>query len=135
MKRTVIIMILCAVLALSLAGCGGTKAETTEPTEAPAATAAPTEAPAATAAPTEAPAATAEPEKADSETAALVEKILAMEGQPVEDLYALVGQPNSSDYTPSCLVTGGQDGQLEYDGFTVYTLVQPDGTETIYFCE
>ena len=135
MKRKILIPILCVVLALSLTGCDGAKAETTEPTEAPAATAAPTEAPAATPAPTEAPAATAAPEKADSETAALVEKILAMEGQPVEDLYALVGQPTSSDYTPSCLVTGGQDGQLEYDGFTVYTLVQPDGTETIYYCE
>ena len=135
MRRYILIPILCAVLVLSLAGCGGTKAETAGPTEAPAVTAAPTEAPAAAPSPTEAPAAAAAPEKADSETAALVEKILAMEGQPVEDLYALVGQPNSSDYTPSCLVTGGQDGQLEYDGFTVYTLVRPDGTETIYYCE
>ena len=28
-----------------------------------------------------------------------------------------------------------EDGQLEYDGFTVYTQRQPDGTETIYYCE
>ena len=125
MKRNILIPILCVVLSLSLAGCGGTKAESTSPTEAPEITQAPTQAPSVTEA----------PEAGGSDVAALVEKILSMEGQPVEDLYALVGQPNSSDYTPSCLVTGGEDGQLEYDGFTVYTLVQPDGTETIYFCE
>ena len=27
------------------------------------------------------------------------------------------------------------DGVLPYDGFTVYTLVQPDGTETVYDVE
>ena len=32
-------------------------------------------------------------------------------------------------------VTGGKDGVLPYDGFTVYTLVQPDGTETVYDVE
>ena len=104
----------------------GEEAETPAVTEAPQATQAPA---------TEAPAQPETAPAAADETAALVEKILAMEGQPVEDLYDLVGEPNSSDYTSSCLVTGGKDGQLEYDGFTVYTLVQPDGTETIYYCE
>ena len=131
MKKYVVLL-LCAGLALSLIGCGGAKTETAAPTDTPAATAVP-----ATAAPTaaEESAAPAPTEAPGADTAALVEKILAMEGQPVEDLYALVGEPNSSDYTPSCLVMGGQDGQLEYDGFTVYTLVQPDGSETIYYCE
>ena len=32
-------------------------------------------------------------------------------------------------------ITGGKDGVLPYDGFTVYTLVQPDGTETVYDVE
>ena len=134
MKKHILISVIC-VLALCLAGCGGSAAESTQPTEAPAVTAAPTATPALTEAPAPVPAETAAPEDTGSETAALVEQILSMEGQPVDDLYALVGQPNSSDYTSSCLVTGGKDGQLEYDGFTVYTLVQPDGTETIYYCE
>ena len=42
--------------------------------------------------------------------------------KPVEDLYALVGQPESSDYAPSCLAEGGEDGNLYYADFTVYTL-------------
>ena len=36
MKKTITIL-LCALLVLSLAGCGGTKAESAEPTAAPAA--------------------------------------------------------------------------------------------------
>ena len=130
MKKTLSIL-LCALLIAALAGCGGSKAETPAgPTQTPAVTEAPeaTDAPAVTEAP-------AEPSPDGNGTAELVAKILTMVGQPVEDLYDLIGQPKSSDYTPSCLVTGGQDGQLEYDGFTVYTLVQPDGTETIYDCE
>ena len=136
MKKTITIL-LCAMLVLSLVGCGGTKAESTalsSPTE--------TEVPAVTHAPTatEVPTATAAPPESDngregSDVSALVEQILAMVGQPVEDLYDLIGRPTGNvDYTSSCLVTGGKDGQLEYDGFTVYTLVQPDGTETIYDC-
>jgi len=121
MKKTFTIL-LFTLLVLTLAACGGTKAESTEPDAAPAVT----EAPAATEAP-------AESDTAD--VSALVEQILAMTGQPVEDLYELIGRPTGNvDYTSSCLVTGGKDGQLEYDGFTVYTLVQPDGTETIYDC-
>ena len=133
MKKTITIL-LCALLVLSLAGCGGAKAESAEPTAAPAAA----ETPAATEAPavTVAPDASVTPAESDTcDVSALVEQILAMVGQPVEDLYDLVGQPTGNvDYTSSCLVTGGKDGQLEYDGFTVYTLVQPDGTETIYDC-
>lgn len=132
MKR-ILALALCVLLAAALTGCGGAKPAET-PAAAPAATEAPkpTEAPAA---PTEAPAAPTEA-PAVNETAELVEKILAMKGRPVADLYALVGEPTGAvDYTPSCLVTGGKDGQLEYDGFTVYTLVQPDGSETIYDCE
>ena len=42
--------------------------------------------------------------------------------KPVEDLYALIGQPESSDYAPSCLTEGGEDGNLYYADFIVYTL-------------
>ena len=113
---------------LSLAACG--KEETPAPTAAPAAPAAPvaTEAPAPTAAPapTEAPA--AEPELSDFEKAES-----CIDGS-VEDLFALIGEPNSSDYAPSCLggvATGGEDGMLYYDGFIVYTY-RENGEESVY---
>lgn len=39
---------------------------------------------------------------------------------PVSELYQAIGEPLSSDYASSC--TGpGQDGELNYDGFKVYT--------------
>ena len=97
-------------------------------TEQPADPAA--ETPAPTQAVTEAP---AEQTKDVTET---VEAIRAMIGQPVQDLYDFIGEPTGgTDYGPSCLVTGGQDGQLFYDGFCVYTLVKPDGSESIYDIE
>lgn len=135
--KKMIVVLLCLALLPALAACGA-------PAEAPAAPA-PTEAPAAAApeapAPAEetpAPAEAAEETPAGEETqdpAEIVARILEMQGQPVEDLIDWLGEPESREYSSSCLVEGGQDGQLCYDGFTVYTLVQPDGTETIYDCE
>ena len=117
--KKIIALLLAALMAFALAGCGG-NAETPAPTEAPA---------------TEAP---AEPEEndAEDEAAALVEQVLALKGQPVQELYDAIGMPTGeAEYASSCLVTGGKDGVLPYDGFTVYTLVQPDGTETVYDVE
>ena len=51
----------------------------------------------------------------------------------VEELYDLIGQPESSDYAPSCLGPG-EDGNLYYDGFTVYTY-RENGTETVRVVE
>ena len=134
--KKIIALLLAALMAFALAGCGG-NAETPAPTEAPA-----TEAPAATEAQAvEEPAATeapAEPEEngTEDEVAALVEQVLALKGQPVQELYDAIGMPTGeAEYASSCLVTGGKDGVLPYDGFTVYTLVQPDGTETVYDVE
>ena len=54
---------------------------------------------------------------------------------PVEDLYALIGEPESSDYAPSCLNPEvGEDGNLYYDGFIVYTYREGD-TETVSYVE
>ncbi len=55
------------------------------------------------------------------------------EGKNVSELYALIGQPNSSDYAPSCLVEG-EDGMLYYDGFVVYT-TREGNVETVYYVE
>ena len=135
--KKMITVLLCAAMLAALAACGA-------PAEAPAAPA-PTEAPAAAApeapAPDEEKPSPAEPaEEAPSgeetlDPSEIVARILEMKGQPVEDLIDWLGEPESREYSSSCLVEGGQDGQLSYDGFTVYTLVQPDGTETIYDCE
>ncbi len=52
-------------------------------------------------------------------------------GHPVSELYAAIGRPISSDYAPSCLVENGEDGELVYEGFVVYTEKGPD-FETVY---
>ena len=52
----------------------------------------------------------------------------------VSELYALIGEPESSDYAPSCLVEGGEDGMLYYDGFVVYTTREGD-EESVYYVE
>ncbi len=72
-----------------------------------------------------------EPEKpAESEPSAY-EQALALVEQNVNELYALIGQPNDSMYADSCLGEG-EDGELYYDGFTVYTFRDLEGFEKIY---
>lgn len=96
----------------------------TQPVEAPPALEpAPEE---AHAAPVEEPAAPAEKPAADPKATAA-----NLVGRPVSELYAAIGQPVSSDYAPSCLVEGGEDGELTYNGFTVYTVKDASG-ETVY---
>ena len=50
--------------------------------------------------------------------------------KPLSELQAEIGEPLSVTYVSSCLIPGGQDGELHYDGFTVYTVKSGD-TETI----
>ena len=133
--KKLIVFFLCIALAFALIGCGGSS--TSEPSAAPApATAAPPPDPPAVTE-TSAPEPTETPFADDADdAAATVALVLELKDHPVEELYDLIGEPTGDKtYTSSCLVTGGQDGVLEYDGFTVYTLVMPDGTETVYDCE
>ena len=53
---------------------------------------------------------------------------------PVSELYAAIGQPISSDYAPGCLAEGenGEDGELYYDGFIVYTGRSSTQEEFVY---
>lgn len=126
MKQAIAIVLSLTML-LALAACGASNEPASQ-------TAAPTEAAQATSKPAEASA--SEQEAPDTvDVAEIVEQVRAMQGQPVQDLIDWLGEPLSRDYSSSCLVDGGQDGQLDYDGFTVYTLVEPDGTETIYDAE
>ena len=55
------------------------------------------------------------------------EKALAesMIGEEVSKLIEAIGEPDSADYASSCLGPG-EDGELQYDGFTVYTYKEGD---------
>ena len=52
-------------------------------------------------------------------------------GSPLSSLTDAIGEPKNESYASSCL-GDGEDGELSYDGFTVYTYRAPDGTETVY---
>lgn len=129
MKKFVV-MLLAAALLLSFAACGGkeepageVKIEAQPKVEATAAveeTAAPTGAP--TEAPTEAAPGAGQKALAES----CIDK-------NISELYALIGEPEYSEYAPSCLVEG-EDGSLYYDGFVVYTTREGD-VETVYYVE
>ena len=53
----------------------------------------------------------------------------SFEGKDLSELVAVLGEPLSSEYGPSCL-GDGKDGELKYDGFIVYT-TQKGSAETI----
>ena len=69
-----------------------------------------------------------------AEEATPLETAKEFEGANLEDLIAAIGEPQSSDYAPSCLGEG-EDGNLYYDGFTVYTYRDVDGTEVVNYVE
>lgn len=156
--KKLFILIFCALLALLWACSAPAPAATAVPTSAPApeatltpaptpeptpeATAQPTAAPtpeptsASTPEPTPAPtpeptpAPTPEPTMSPEELKAIAERYI---DEPVEELFKAIGRPQSSDYAPSCL-GDGEDGNLYYDGFTVYTY-REDGEETVSYVE
>ena len=76
----------------------------------------------------EEPPANQEPQP-DVKPAASKEVASSYIGKSLSSLIAAIGQPNGSDYAPSCL-GDGEDGELFYDGFTVYTY-RVNGTETV----
>ncbi len=114
MKR-IIPILLCLML---LCGCGGgnTPTESTPSTTTTPATAVGTDI------------ATVKPAEDAFE---LAESCI---GKSVDELIALIGEPESTDYAPSCLIEGAEDGNWYYDGFTVYTLRTADG-ETVEYVE
>lgn len=54
-------------------------------------------------------------------------------GKSVGSLISAIGSPSSRSYAPSCLGEG-QDGELKYSGFTVYTYKE-NGKETVQHVE
>ena len=150
MKKDFLLAALCLLCALLLIGCGSTSPD---PTPAPAETAAPAEsaAPVETEAPAETPEPSAEPEPepspepvatlpdaglvrdtkaSPSPSEALFELAKSYVDKPLAELQAEIGEPVSSSYVSSCLIPGGEDGELHYDGFTVYTVKSGD-SETV----
>lgn len=127
------IIVICLCLMLLLAACGnrepnteGTAAPTTPTTEANTDTQ-----------PTQTTAPEAETSAPATETTGPDNKALAESciDKSVEELFDLIGQPLSSDYAPSCNGgEGAEDGNLYYDGFTVYTLKDGEN-ETVVFVE
>ena len=124
MKKA-LIMLLCAALALSLAACGEAGTDEIATVSEPASE---------ETAPVSEPAGEETAPADEPEGESLLETAKTFEGAPVEDLIAAIGEPESSDYAPSCLGEG-EDGNLYYDGFTVYTYRDTDGSETVSYVE
>ena len=103
-------------------------APTPEPKPEPQPAPQPTPAPQPEPAPTPEPA--PEPEPAPQPAADPKATAQSLVGHQVSELFSAIGRPVSSDYAPSCLDLEGEDGELVYDGFVVYTL-KTAGGETI----
>ena len=142
MKRNLMLVAFCLIFALLLCGCGSSTgtiapAETSVPaeTEAPAAE---TTAPVESTAPEESAAPVASlpdaglhnDESTDNTAERRFELAKTFIDKPLSELQAEIGEPKDSAYVSSCLIPGGQDGELHYDGFTVYT-VQTADSETV----
>ncbi len=134
MKR-IIAALMCAVLVLGLTACGAGKDETgpVELTPVPA-DFFDTPVPDAAAAETPAPEAP-EPEETPAEPAydqAAYQAARDCIGRTAEELFAAIGEPvGDRQYAASCLVEGGEDGMLYYDGFYVWT-VKTDSEEIVH---
>ena len=134
--KKIIVLMLAAILLLSLCACGaevpegdGTQQNTAKP-KTEETTVAGEETTGAAEETTEAVENTTEAETQESEQKALAAGCI---GKDISELYALIGQPKSADYAPSCLVDG-EDGMLYYDGFVVYT-TRENGVEKVYYVE
>lgn len=135
--KNILSLALAMILALGLAACGESGTEPSAAPSDPAAVDTTTPDPAAESTEAQDPAAgsteTAEP-AAEETGGSLLEIAKGYEGANVDELIAAIGDPNSSDYAPSCLGEG-EDGNLYYDGFTVYTYRDTSGAETVNYVE
>ena len=137
MKHTLIV-ILCAVLALCLTGCGGAAAPEPTPEEVvqtlapmiPVEEVMEASAAEAEAIAMEAPASPSDIEL-NEEAFAAAESCI---GLSAEELYDAVGKPSGDvSYASSCLEENAEDGMLFYDelGFYVWTVRNAEG-ETVH---
>ena len=143
--RTIVTLLLAAALVLTLAACGGSPEDSAQKDPVQSVTPTPEEnsdnapecsptsstetTPEATLIPT--PEAQQPEENTTSQPPADPKAAAeGMVGSDVSALYAAIGYPVSSSYAPSCL-GDGEDGELVYDGFTVYTFKDINGAETV----
>ena len=139
MKRNWILAILCLLCALLLYGCGtaSTPAASAPPVEVsavpePSSEPEPAPSPEESAPPAAIlPDAALKPDTEDKSAEASSQFDLAKSfaEKPLSELIEAIGEPVSSSYATSCLGPG-QDGELIYDGFKVYTYDNGE-TETI----
>ena len=134
MKEKWISIVLCLLCALLLIGCGSGASPAPTPSAAPAPSAEPSAEPSPE--PSAAPAAVLpdealKPDVPEAPTAKeeALQIAKGFEGKDLSELIAVLGEPLSSEYGPSCL-GDGKDGELKYDGFIVYT-TQKGSAETI----
>lgn len=124
--KKLLTLLLCFALVFSLCACGGESAETPNEEKEPAVNQEPE---------TNDPSAQ-EPEPGEDpseEPQDMVELVKGYIDKPIEELYAVIGEPLDTDYAPSCL-GDGEDGMLIYDGFIVYTYREGD-SEVVFDVE
>lgn len=116
MKKLISIILLCA-MAVLLCACGSAapdKSSSGGSAVPPMQTASGSNTQAAADAPEE--------KAAENEQKIIAESYI---GKEVSELIAAIGEPESSSYASSCLGSG-EDGELVYNGFTVYTYKEGD---------
>ena len=130
-KKATVTLALVFLMVVLCAACGKTEDVTEAAAPVVVTTAEPVQA-------AEMPMVTAEPNRPETvDTAAAIEYISEaqrvaadLEGENIEELYAVIGEPLFSAYGASCN-GDGEDGTLYYDGFIVSSYRDTDGTETV----
>lgn len=69
-------------------------------------------------------------EAADMTPAEQLKAAQELVGQSARALYDTIGEPAEASYASSC-IGEGEDGELSYEGFHVYTYRAPDGAEVV----
>lgn len=122
MRNKMLSLILAAALVLALCACGGT-------TEPAAAESAPAGEGGGAVLPDAGLHQQEEAETEDPAVQARRDKAMEYLEHSVDELLEALGEPLERSYAPSCL-GDGEDGELQYEGFTVYTY-REDGVETV----
>lgn len=130
--KKIVLLLTCVVLLLCACGNQEQPQESapTVSTQTPTDATEATQPPETTTPPTQETEPITEPTESEDSLLALAKTCI---DQSVEELYALIGEPETSDYAPSCL-GDGEDGNLYYDGFIVYTY-REGNTETVRYVE
>lgn len=121
--KKIIALVLALTMVFALCACGSAA-------QAPAAAETPAPVVENTPAPPEGmqstlPGAVEETAPVVEETNEARELAVSLIGEEISALIEKIGEPISSDYAPSCLGKG-DDGELQFDGFVVYTYKDGD---------